>query len=521
MSSRVETLVYVLASEQWNALRAIVGARAPLGDPVLLEAVTGDAAPVVRQALLHAKGRPVGVVASNESQALEALDAGADEAAVFDVVAEPGFLAFLDRLRLRARQRRERERWSRDVVQAEKLTELGTLLAGVGHELNNPLAAMTLLLDFAGEHVVPRLDSLASEASVVGAGVRMSHDLREVAKDLRRILRDARSSSASVAQLVQDLRVFSRHTQVEAPAPQDVAGIVEQALRLVARELPSTAIVERDYGDDLPSVFVPRNRLAQVLTNLLINAAHAVGEVERDTHRIRVSARVDEQFMAVSVTDTGPGIPPDDLDRIFDPFFTTKREGLGTGLGLSISLSLLRDMGGDLLASSVSGEGATFVCLVPLASAGAVDVSSATPYAGPLLVGATPYSVLVVDDDARVLRAIARVLGEHYKILVAANGQEAIELLSTGSHADVVVADVDMPEVDGLQLHAWLAEHHPELAPRTIFVTGAGERAAFRKALDDSSVPVLHKPFQREELLRAVQAVLRAGVRRATNGLKA
>ena len=121
-----------------------------------------------------------------------------------------------------------------------------------------------------------------------------------------------------------------------------VEEIVDHALRLVGRELFHHALLERDYAPDLPKLVVPRNRVTQVMVNVLINAAHAIREVERPAHRMRIRARADDEFVAIGVSDTGPGIPPESLGRIFDPFFTTKRQELGTGLGLPISRSILR-----------------------------------------------------------------------------------------------------------------------------------------------------------------------------------
>src|SRR5690606_7873214 len=142
--------------------------------------------------------------------------------------------------------------------------------------------------------------------------------------------------------------------------------VIEPDARIGRRQFGPKTIVEQDYEDGLPELYLPRNRLAQVLTNLLVNAAHATSEMKRDFHQVKASARVDEEHLAISVSDTGPGIPERALEQIFDPFYTTKGEGRGTGLGLSISRSILQHLGGDLVVSSIFGEGATFLCFLPL-----------------------------------------------------------------------------------------------------------------------------------------------------------
>ena len=148
------------------------------------------------------------------------------------------------------------------------------------------------------------------------------------------------------------------------PELVDVGDLVDQVLRIVRREIEQTAVLERDIDRDLPPLLVPRTRLAQVLTNVLINAAHAVREVERSVHRVRISARADDEAVAIVVSDTGPGIAPDDVDRIFDPFYTTKRQDLGTGLGLSISYGIVAGMNGVLLAEN-GEDGAIFRIELP------------------------------------------------------------------------------------------------------------------------------------------------------------
>ena len=256
---------------------------------------------------------------------------------------------------------------------------------------------------------------------------------------------------------------------------------VGKALRLVGREFASRAIVERDYADNLPPLVLPKHRLTQVLTNLLVNAAHAMNEVERPTHRVRITARGDGEMVIISVSDTGRGVPQDQLERIFDPFFTTKREGLGTGLGLSISRSILHRLGGDLLVDSIYGEGATFMCLLPCPSP--EQVRSATHVPGHRIEvpmeRALQWSLLAVDDDERILRAYSRLLGRDFRLVTARDGLEACELLRSGTNVDAIVSEIDLPEITGPELLAWLESEMPELADRVLFVTGAQDRPAF------------------------------------------
>jgi CheY-like chemotaxis protein len=273
----------------------------------------------------------------------------------------------------------------------------------------------------------------------------------------------------------------------------------------VGKQIASTGTLERDYGIDVPWLLLPRSRLIQVLTNLLVNAAHAIADVRRAVHRVRVSIRCDAEALALSISDTGPGIPGDILERIFDPFFTTKRPEGGTGLGLSISRSILRGLNGDLIAESVHGEGATFIALIPLEGRRVVHPT----YAAPLRTGLWPAarsSVLVVEDEEPLLRSIAGALRQRFHVILAADGQEALDLLTSGSSPDVVLCDLGLPYVDGRRLYEWLVCNRPELSQKTLFMTASAvDGTRFSEEFDR---PVLEKPVTRDRLLSALDRLL-------------
>lgn len=459
---------------------------------------------------------PLGFVAESSDQALSAIRAGADEADVLGAPDLERLTTFLDRVRVRAEVRRERERLADDLRQAEGLTALGTLAAGVGHELNNPLAMITLGFDFLREALLPDLEVLWRARAKLEQGALGPAEVESALRalladstDVAQILDDLSASTESVTQVVRDLRVFTRSTVAESPSFFQPGEVIAQALRLVRRQLPPRTVIEEDYEDDLPPLFLPRNRVAQVLTNLLVNAAQAMRELPRTTHRLRLGVRVDDQNIAFTIADTGPGIPDDDLERIFDPFFTTKRDGHGTGLGLSISRAIIHHLGGDLVVSSMLGDGATFIAFFPLP---APEELASAPARIEHNVGIPTvpgrYTVLIVDDDERVLRATARALAPTYKVLAARDGAEAREVLLTGSHVHAVVSELSLLELDGVHFYEWLKNFQPELAARLVFATGAHERAEYRTFLEESGVEVVPKPFSAADLLAAVARAL-------------
>jgi CheY-like chemotaxis protein len=281
-------------------------------------------------------------------------------------------------------------------------------------------------------------------------------------------------------------------------------------LRLVGRDLFTHGVLERDYAAELPPLVVPRNRVTQVIMNVLINATHAIAEIERPEHFIRVNVRSDEDFVALAITDSGPGIPAESLERIFDPFYTTKRQELGTGLGLSISRSILRKMGGELTVESVYGEGATFICFLPIPSRQTLleawQHRAASTFSVPQAEGTT---VMVVDDDPRMLRSYARLLNAEHRIMIAHDGRDAIDMLESGSVPNLAVVELDLPDNDGPQLLSWLSQNRPELARRTLLVTSEDAQPRYAEFLSVHTGPILHKPLRGETLLAAIAGVLR------------
>lgn len=459
---------------------------------------------------------PIGVIAEDEPAALSLLAGGADEAVVMRSLDAQSLAAFVDRVAFRANVRAETQRLHEGFAHAEKLTALGTLVAGVGHEINNPLSAVMLLIEAGRRQLLPALDAAWELARLSESQEKVTSEelsrLRERIRPTRgplhmeRVFEELGSATDAIATIVRDLRVFARTDHEEPAELIAVPDLIDRTIRLLGGDLFKRCLLERDYASDLPNLVVPMNRVTQVLVNLLVNATHAISEVEREVHRVRISARSDDEFVAIAVSDTGIGIPPQDLERIFDPFFTTKRQDMGTGLGLSISRSIMRKLGGELSVESVTGEGATFICLLPIPTRD--DMRHAFQRTVTTVRNARPQRsarVLVVDDDVHMLRSYARLLSAEHRMLVAHDGRDAIDLLESGSVADVAIVELDS---DGEGLLTWLGQHQPDLLSRTLLVTtGASDenRAEFLRKYPGT---VLHKPIRGEHLLETLAALL-------------
>ncbi len=481
--------------------------------PVVARTLDGNLRDGVPNARLGNRDIALLFAAVDDASALSAIEAGADE--VLIVPEEGGAVDFVQaaqRALVRASVRLHTERLFGSAAHAEKLRALGALVAGVAHEINNPCAALLLSIEVVRRRLTP-LFELAREASSPEAYKRGLEatlrrvDMQRSLPDMSPILDDMARATDSISAIVRDLRVFTRADELEQPQRVDLHEVLDQVLRLAGSRITAVGHLERDYAAELPPVFVPRSRLAQVLTNILVNAAQAITQIERPVHRVRVSTRADEEGVVVAISDTGPGILPEHLDRIFDPFFTTKKPGEGTGLGLALSTDLVRRMGGQIIAESNPGEGATFLVYLPSAPDDVLEEESRDAR---WVQAASPRRrvILAVDNDERVLRAYARTLRDSYDVLLATDGQEAIDLLRSGSQADAVLTDLQMPEVDGRQLMAWLEEHRPELSGHVVVVTATPLTEAEDGVLRGRCAALLAKPATHEGLLSAIERAL-------------
>jgi len=487
------------------------------GVPVdVIVSENGAGAAVVR--LLQAAGDPpLGVIARSEAEAFAAVEAGADDACVAEDLDLPHYIAFLDRVDLRARQRREAENRRAAAAHSEKLAALGTVVAGVAHEVNNPLAIVIMLVEMIRGAVEPLLQGqnevfrLAQRGSLATAEeVQRLAAMMQTGSSSSEVLAsfaDASGSLSTIQAIVRDLRIFARAQDDEKDDAVFLPDLIDHVLRVAGAHLKVIATIERDFGGDLPILRLPRSRIAQVLTNLLINAAHAIAETKRDTHRVRISLRCDTEALAISISDTGPGIPPEIIERIFDPFFTTKSSEAtsgGTGLGLSISRSILQAIGGDLVVESVHGQGATFIAFVPVA--GRVVTSEPQKRTRePVPEAPKRASVLVIDDDETLLRTFATALRGRFHVLLASEGQEAIDLIVSGSKPDALLCDVSMPVVDGPHFYRWLLENRPSLVDHTVFMSANVDGDVASEFATALGKPLLEKPMSREQLIAVLE----------------
>lgn len=377
---------------------------------------------------------------------------------------------------------------------SERMASMGTLAAGVAHEINNPLAFVLSNLEYVESALRSSLDERVSTGASDKAGAR----LREAGNAIN----DARAGAERVRNIVRDLNTFSRGTSDRVEAI-DLVSTLETSIRMAQNELQHRARVEREFAA-VPVVIGHAGRLAQVFVNLLVNAAQAIPEGNASKNEVRVVARTDGRGRAViEIRDTGTGIARDVLPRILDPFFTTKQFGQGTGLGLSICHGIVLAMGGELQVESEVGKGSVFRVFLPPGKAAAASVRP-PPKAEP----GGRARILVVDDEPMFGKAVERVLGEDHEVVFETIAHRALSRLSAGEKFDVVLCDIMMPDCTGMEFYAKLRSIDATLAARIVFTTGGAFTGPARDFLDRVSNPRVAKPFTKREIEAAIELVL-------------
>jgi len=370
----------------------------------------------------------------------------------------------------------------------ETMSTVGTLAAGMAHEINNPLTYVIANLEFLAQRLPQRGPWLGE---------------RE-AREWVSALTEAREGASRVQRIVKDLKDASRGDH-EHFGDVDIEQVLESTLKLAANELQHHARVVRDYSR-VPTVSGNASRLGQVFLNLLVNAAHAIREGAAHENEIRLALRADaKQRVVVEIHDSGHGIPEEHRARLFEPFFTTKDVGEGTGLGLFICHRIVTDLGGTIEVESNIGKGSVFRVVLPASSQPRDRIEVVIE--GPTAVTRRG-RILVVDDDTLVAKAMSRLLAEHHEVLALTSAGEALTRLERGERFDLIFCDLMMPVTTGVEFHQRLLELDRAQAERTIFITGGAFTESSRKFLETTANDRLEKPFDQQKLRQIIARYL-------------
>ena len=375
---------------------------------------------------------------------------------------------------------------------SDRMLSVGTLAGGVAHEINNPLATILANVEYT-ERELAEVREHSDENGKVSVAVLAElddplHDARDAANRIREIVRDLKSFSPSA----EDWR-----------GPVDVNRSMEASLRLAWPEIRHRARLVKDYGVLAP-VSANEGHLRQVMLNLVVNAAQSISEGNAERNEIRIVSRMAGPEVVIEIRDTGSGIPPEILPKIFDPFFTTKPVGMGTGLGLPICHRIVAGLGGSLTVATVVGRGSTFTVTLPALA----PPPSEQPAPAASMITARRSRILVVDDEPAVGRALARTLSSRHDVVTVTGAREALELIGRPPQFDVIMCDLLMPEMTGMDLYDELVRRAPEHAARVVFMSGGSFTPRARDFLERVTNPRLEKPFDTQSLLALLARLL-------------
>jgi signal transduction histidine kinase len=401
-------------------------------------------------------------------------------------------VAAIEREIREAEMRGERRRIQEQLLISERMASMGTLAAGVAHEINNPLSVVVGNLHVIRQDLEVLFGSLSGQAGELpptGPSPRPGPpQLDAVAVALRESVRDAEEAAERVRAIVRDLKVFSRPDN-DLRSSVDVHKVLESSLRMARNELRQRAKIKLDFG----------------AVNLLVNAAHAVPEGRTRENEIAVRTCFENGMVVVEISDTGSGIGPEVLPKIFDAFFTTKPIGIGTGLGLAICHRILTALNGRIEVKTQVDVGTTFrVLLAPARSTRTQDL--------PMLQRAAPAvarrgSILVIEDEPALCRVLERLLLPH-RVTTVMRARDALARVQAGEKFSIILCDLMMPEMTGMEFYEELIRHHSAIATRVVFMSGGVLSPHSREFLDRVPNLRLDKPIDMKRLHQLVDEAI-------------
>ena len=370
-------------------------------------------------------------------------------------------------------------------VETERMASLGTLAAGVAHEINNPLSYVLGSLDLG----LRELRGL--RARMEG---RPNEELEHVSGAVA-ALDSAREGAERVRNIVRDLMDFSRASP-GAGDSVDIEAVLDATIRVAWNEIRHRARLIKRYAG-IPLVCGDEARLGQVFLNLLMNAAQAI-DGEPSVNEIVVSTRSEQGAAVVEVCDTGGGIRAADLDRIFDPFYTTKGATSGVGLGLAICHGIVTALGGEISVSSEPGRGTTFKVVLPYAPEESAARRAVADV--PAESDSLPSRILIIDDEPLLGQTLLYAFKGRHDVTICTSGRDALSRLEKDAAFDLVLCDLMMPDVSGVAVFESVKRSNPELVSRFVFMTGGAFTERAREFLSQHPGAQLEKPFNIAEI---------------------
>lgn len=402
----------------------------------------------------------------------------------------------------RVLHQQELKQMSQRLESAERLASLGRLAAGVGHEINNPLAFVMMNVSMAVKRLTELREASATTPST-GPGGKLT--VEDIVPDVLEMLTESEMGLERIRQTVGRLQKLSRDSQ-NRHEPFDLQVAIDQSVAMAWTQIQHRARFSKDYRRRRTIVNGDAVSIGQVFLNLLVNAAQAIPDGDADNNQISVSVEVVDEDVVVTIRDTGAGIAAEHLPHIFEPFYTTKPVGSGTGLGLAIARQTVTDHHGRIEVESTPGTGTTARVFMPFIEALNIprDLTPSPEPFTPAPVQTAPAvhrsRVLVIDDEPMIGRVIQSALKSEHEVVVETRAADALGRLDAGESFDLILCDLTMPNITGPDVFAIVSKRWPDLVPRLVFMTGGSFTDSTRAFVDTTSSTVLAKPFTVEEL---------------------
>jgi two-component system NtrC family sensor kinase len=406
---------------------------------------------------------------------------------------------------------RARQRQASVVEEPRRLTVLGQVGAGLGHDINNPLAFAIGSLEL----IDAKLPEFGDDLAVLRDGCRNLIEVKALARIEQRLesihdlLRDGRTGADRIRMIVRNLQSLAPRT-TDPRRTLDLPVILDRSISAASTRIKYCSKLVRNYHGDT-EVWGSERGLTQLFLNLLVNATESIAPDRIESNTIRVSIDRDESWCIVEIRDSGSGMSSAVRRRIFEPFFTTKgREG-GVGLGLTICRDIVEAHGGRIEAESISECGSTLRVRLPALAnvgrpAGEFRPDSPTMPIGSMTTPAAP-RLWVIDDERLVAKTVSRVLAQAYDIVILDDPREAVHRLEHGETFDALLCDLMMPGMSGMEVHARIAALRPDLLPRVIFMSGGASTSEGRQFAAQLRLPLIEKPFDATRLRAMLDAV--------------
>lgn len=405
----------------------------------------------------------------------------------------------------------ERNKLKNQALLNDKLATVGTLAAGVAHEINNPISwVMTNLIYIKNN--MGAFKKLLQAMYEINQENDMNKRLKLIEEflipinqsqfiiEFDEMINESLQGVERVRDIVKNLKGFSRMDESDL-APVNIHDVLNVAISMASLEFKYRAKLDKNYAKNLPSILTNSGKLNQVFLNLMINSAQAIPEGNINHHVIKVTTELVGNYIRIDVSDTGQGIPPEILPHIFDPFFTTKSAGHGTGLGLPICHEIISHLNGKIEVKSILNQGSIFSVYLPILQE-PLNTSCNMEDAGE----AQLKKILIVDDEPYLLKSLSNTLKHQYDITTALGGHLAIETLKQHSGKfDAIICDLQMQDVNGADFYYYVSEHYPNLIQRIIFITGGLYSPMLSEFLKTVENSLIEKPFTQDELMNAIK----------------